>query len=442
MTTAVWVLAALGVATAASWLLTPPAARLGRRLGLVDHPSDRRVKARPIPTSGGIVVFGSFAASMVVILGLNGDAAPALALKLLALLLGGTVILGLGMADDKHCLKPRVKLLVQAAVSVAMVLSNVGIHRIRLFFGPSVELGWLSYPVTIFWFMGCMNALNMIDGLDGLASGIVAITSGALLVFGVGGENPLFTLMCASLLGSTVGFLLHNFPKGNVYLGDCGSMVLGFFLAGAAIAGAANDIASKSLLIAAACMAVPAFDVATSVARRLRSRSGVMTADQAHVHHRLIRFGLSPKMAVVVLWGVTIFFGGQMLGLVSDHGIVYILGSYAVAAVVLNILKNQRRKNLKTTKRDLKDEVFYLIGARDSVDGETAESEAGLRQIIVEQTKREALYRRLVREERPSSLPAAGLRPETSAEEPAVSERHAERPRERVGIGEEKPDRR
>jgi hypothetical protein len=220
-------------------------------------------------------------------------------------------------------------------------------------------------------------------------------------------------------------------------------MVLGFFLAGAAIAGAANDIASKSLLIAAACMAVPAFDVATSVARRMRSRSGVMTADQSHVHHRLIRFGLSPKMAVVVLWGVTVFFGGQMLGFVSRQGIIYMLGSYAVAAVVLNILKNQRRKNLKTTKRDLKDELFYLIGARDHVDGDAAGSDVGLRQIIVEQTKREALYHRLVREEQPGPVRASGsgggARPSARSVGPSgTTEEGTEPARERAGVTEEK----
>ena len=411
-------LAVLGVAAAASWLLTPPAARLGVKLGLVDQPSARRVKSRPVPTSGGLVVFGAFAASMIAVLLLHQSGSVELARKVGALLVGGTAVLILGMADDKHSLKPGVKLSVQAVVALAMVFAGVGIERVHIPMGPMIQLGWWSYPLTVLWFIGFMNALNLIDGLDGVASGIVAITAGTMLLVGFLDNAVVLVFMCAALLGSTFGFLLHNFPKGDVYLGDAGSTVLGFFLAGAATLGAANDGASKSLLIAAACMAVPAFDVATSVARRWRSRSGIMTADRSHVHHRLIRFGLSPRMAVVVLWGATVFFAGQMLGLLAPFGILYTLGSYAVAAAVLNALLQQRRKNIRTTGRELKDEVFYLLGARDSVDGEEEPEEVGLRQMIVDQLRREVKYRRILREENEDYRPRRGT-PARGKTEPA-----------------------
>jgi UDP-GlcNAc:undecaprenyl-phosphate GlcNAc-1-phosphate transferase len=448
-------LAILAVAAGASWLLTPPAARLGVKLGLVDNPSSRRVKARPVPTSGGLVVFGAFVASMVAMLLLHQAAPGVLANKITALLLGGTAVLVLGMADDKHVLPAWVKLLVQMGVATAMVFAGVGIERVHIPMGPMIQLGWWSYPLTVLWFVGFMNALNLIDGLDGLASGIVAITSGTMLLIGFMEDAPVLAFMCASLLGSTIGFLLHNFPKGDVYLGDAGSTVLGFFLAGAATIGASNDAASKSLLIAAACMAVPAFDVATSIARRWRSRQGIMTADRSHVHHRLIRFGLSPRMAVLVLWGTTVFFAGQMLGLLARFGFLYTLGSYAVAGFVLNALRLQRRKNIKTTGRDLKDEVFYLLGATDSVDDEPEGDDAGLRQLIMNQLRREVKYRKIVREENGGreerrspaergGAPAADRAVPESRKTPASADRAAEtvpddsdRPVEPVGARDE-----
>jgi UDP-GlcNAc:undecaprenyl-phosphate/decaprenyl-phosphate GlcNAc-1-phosphate transferase len=384
-----------------TWALTPVSAAIGLRLGLVDLPSSRRTRVRAVPTTGGIVVFLGLAASIVVALVLYGPGAPDLAPKVVALLLGGTIIVLLGMIDDKINLRPRVKVIVQVAVAALMVVSGVEIERVRFFFGPVFHLGWLGYPLTVAWFVGFMNALNLIDGLDGLAGGIAAIASAGLVAVGVINENPLLYVPAAGLLGSSLGFLFHNFREGNVYLGDAGSMVLGFFLAGGAIIGAANDGASKSLLIAAACMAVPAFDVTTTIVRRRRSRRAVMTPDRSHTHHRLIRFGLNPKMAVLVLWGVTAFFGMQLLSLFTAYGLLCMLASYGLAVFVGKTLATQRRKNAWTTERDLRDEVLYLAGIRDTIGpDDTRTREMSLRDMIVEQIRREALYRRLRRIER------------------------------------------
>lgn len=384
-----------------TWVLTPASVVVGLRLGLVDLPSSRRTRVRAVPTTGGIVVFLGLAASIVVALALYGAGAPDLAPKVVALLLGGTVIVVLGMIDDRINLRPRVKVIVQVAVAALMVVSGVEIERVRFFFGPVFHLGWLAYPITVLWFVAFMNALNLIDGLDGLAGGIAAIASAGLIAVGVINENPLLYVPAAGLLGSALGFLVHNFGRGNVYLGDAGSMVLGFFLAGGAIIGAANDGASKSLLIAAACMAVPAFDVVTTIVRRRRSRRGIMTPDRGHTHHRLIRFGLNPKVAVLVLWGITAFFGMQLLSLFTPLGLLCMLASYGLAGFVGKTLVEQRRKNAWTTERDLRDEVLYLAGIRDTIGpDDTRTHEMSLRDMIVEQIRREALYRRLRRIER------------------------------------------
>jgi UDP-GlcNAc:undecaprenyl-phosphate GlcNAc-1-phosphate transferase len=391
-------------------------------MGLVDLPSSRRTRARPVPTTGGIVIFLTTAASLIFALRLYSYIAPNIAVKLSALLAGGTVIVVLGMIDDRINLKPGVKLAVQVAVAVGMVASGVALEQIRFFSGTPLELGWLAYPITVFWLVGFMNAFNLIDGLDGLAGGIAVIAASGLFVVGLTNDNPLLYMMIAGIFGSGIGFLFHNFREGNVYLGDAGSMALGFFLAGGAVIGGRSDLASNAVLVVGACMVVPAFDVLTTIVRRGRSRRGVMTPDQAHTHHRLIRFGLNPKAAVIVLWGVTVFFGWQMLGLVAPYGLIYILGSYAVALGVVNVLMEQRRKNLKTMQSDLKEEMLYLVGLCDVEDDGGPVS---LREIIVAQIRREALYRRMVRDE------AAGREPEAPLPLPSTGcSREPERGRE------------
>ncbi len=424
------ILCALGILGAtglASWLLMRPATHMGLRLGLVDLPSTRRTRARPVPTTGGLVIFATTVAALLVAVRYCGHFEPDVAAKLGALIVGGAVIVILGMLDDRLNLRPHLKLVVQIAVAVAMVSSGVGIERMRFLVGPTYELGWLTYPVTVFWFVGFMNALNLVDGLDGLASGIAAIGAGALFVVGVFNENILLYMMAAALLGSTLGFLLHNFREGNIYLGDAGSMVLGFFLAGGAVVGAYGDGASNALLVGGACMAVPAFDVATTIVRRARAHSGVMTPDRSHVHHRLIRFGLSPRMAVIVIWGVTLFFAGQMLGFVTPYGLAYLMGSYVVAALVANIIVEQRRKNMKTLKSDFKEELLYLIGAPGARANGDADDEMTLREIIVAQIRREAHYRRLTREEAAAAAASEPMVPVGAPPEASASVREARR---------------
>ncbi len=400
MSTTVCALLTAVIAGGLAWLLTPPGGKVGLKLGLADLPSSRRVRARAVPTTGGIVIFIAFAVSMVVAIRVCAGAPPELGIKLRALFLGATAVVILGMADDRMNLKPLIKLVAQTAIAVAMVVAGVGIDHMRFVLGPTIDLGWFGYPLTVLWFLAFMNALNMIDGLDGLAGGIAAITAGGLFAVSVLDPNPILFLTAAGLFGATTGFLVHNYGRGTVYLGDAGSMTLGFLLAGGAIIGANQDAASTTLLVAAACMTVPAFDVSTSMVRRWRKGQHIMVADRSHVHHRLIRFGLSPRHAVLVLWAATVFFGGQMLALVTSHGLLYVLASYLALAIVGRILLNQRRKNLRTTERGIRDEFFYLIGTRDSVGDENGDDDPGLRDMIVEQIRREALFRRLERNDR------------------------------------------
>ena len=155
-------------------------------------------------------------------------------------------------------------------------------------------------------------------------------------------------------------------------------------------------------------MVVPALDVATTILRRRRARSGIMTPDRSHTHHRLIRFGFNPKMAVIILWGVTLFFAGQTLGFVSPNGLVYLVASAVAAVIVANVLLDQHRKNTKTIGSRLKDAVLYIAGLPGSRPPADTHDGMTLREIIVAQIRREALYRRIARGDAAPGRPPCG----------------------------------
>ncbi|MFH1690032.1 MAG: MraY family glycosyltransferase [Candidatus Eisenbacteria bacterium] len=387
-------LAIAGVAAALSWVLVPVIGRLGVHVGLVDHPSARRVRARPVPTTGGLTIFLVFGAAMLLGYLFYHDFPWQLVPQLKVLLTGFVSIAMLGVVDDRLELRPIVKLAIQTLIVCGVVAGGLALEEVRFLLGPTVNIGWLGYPVAVVWFLLFMNALNLIDGLDGLAGGIAALASLGLLAVAAIKGNPLLFFAAAVLLGAIGGFLVHNFSHGRVYLGDVGSNGLGFLLAGVAIVGADNDVASSSVLIAGACMAVPTFDIVTSVMRRLLAGRGLMASDHGHIHHRLIGFGLSPRGVVLVLWGVTLFFGGQVLSIMASQGWVYsAAGLVAGAAVALTIIA-QRKKNTLTTTRNVADEIFYLLGTRDSSTLEPSMDDSRLRTMIRNQIRREARFRR------------------------------------------------
>jgi UDP-GlcNAc:undecaprenyl-phosphate GlcNAc-1-phosphate transferase len=400
-------LALSGAAAVLSLVLTPPVGRAGLRLGFADQPGPRRVSDRPIPTTGGIVVFLAFGIAMAAGLRLCHDLPTGLPHRLAVLLTGTACIAVLGAIDDKVNLSPLAKLVVQSAVAAGVTANGFAVSEMRFLMGPTLHIGWLGYPLVFLWFLTFTNALNLIDGLDGLAGGIAAIASASLVTLSIVKGNAVLLYTAAALLGSIGGFLFHNFSRGCVYLGDAGSTGLGFLMAGVAIIGSANDAASSSILVAAACMAVPLFDVATSVIRRWRAGVNIFACDRGHIHHRLIRFGLGPRRVVFVLWGVTVFFAGQILGMTATRGVFYTVASLASAAAAGWIVVRQRRKNVRTTGRTASDDVFYLMGTRDLACETGSSDEPELRDMIANRALREQRYRRL-RAQRRAAREGAG----------------------------------
>jgi UDP-GlcNAc:undecaprenyl-phosphate GlcNAc-1-phosphate transferase len=308
-----------------AWLLaaalTPLARRLALRIGATDAPNGRKLHTDAVPRLGGLAVVVSVAMALM--------ATPA-ATRLLtgaavdlgdarvwvALAAGGAMVFGVGLWDDVRGLPALVKLLVEIAAAGAVVSQDIVMYRLTVL-GTTIELGWLAVPLTIIWLVGITNAFNLIDGLDGLAAGlaIIASATGATL-FVVRGNAP-GALPLAATIGAAAGFLPYHFFPASVFLGDAGSLSLGFVLAVTSITGwqkGATAIAIGGPLLV---LALPILDTAISVARRLPNRGRLFVADRRHLHHRLVSSGLSPRVAVLFLYGVALI--GSVLALATSR---------------------------------------------------------------------------------------------------------------------------
>jgi UDP-GlcNAc:undecaprenyl-phosphate GlcNAc-1-phosphate transferase len=359
------ILSLLAVACGTSLLLTPITRRIGARLGLLDCPHERKLQKAPVPRTGGIGVLCGLVAGGVFLATLSSAPRLPLGRELIAVLLGGVLIHLIGIWDDRRDLSAKRKLIVQTLVVGGVMSQGFVLGRVDLPLAGSVELGIFAYPVTAFFLLGFINALNLVDGLDGLAGGIGAIISLTLLVTGlVTGNGPL-AVLAALLLGAILGFLPYNFLNGKTFLGDAGSTLIGYMLGVTAIAGSRFAGDSTPALVAAGCALVPAFDTATTIWRRCRSGRGLFHADSMHIHHRLIRFGMTPGRAVLVILSVTLFAAGQTFAfLVQGARSVFAVTSLAALLVLFSVW-DQRRRNTVAIEATFREILFYLLGAQN-----------------------------------------------------------------------------
>ena len=301
-----------------SLFLTPLVRMMNRRLGMVDVPGGRRINRTPIPRGGGIAVVASFVlASVVFFMVSDKPLSPAIKSdifwRMVVLVLG---LGALGFWDDKFGMKPRVKLAGQLAIALAAVFwCHVGFHS----FFPKIPV-WIDVPLTVFWITGAINAFNLIDGLDGLASGLAVIAAAGMAgaLFFVDSPGQIFLHL--AFIGAVLGFLRYNFNPASVFLGDTGSMFLGFFLATIPLQTRAGGSFLVGVGVPLLAMGVPIFDTALAIVRRtvravLRHEEHpdegggvkVMQADADHVHHRLLRRFTSQKKTALLMYAFSAF---------------------------------------------------------------------------------------------------------------------------------------
>jgi UDP-GlcNAc:undecaprenyl-phosphate GlcNAc-1-phosphate transferase len=302
---------------------TPIVARLARLMRIVDRPGTRKVHSKATPSTGGtVIVVGTLAAlAASPALGESlAEAFRAVRVPMLALLATGAFMFVVGLVDDSMRVPARLKLGAQVLAAGVVCAAGVRIEVVDVPAVGALELGLWSWPVTMFWIVAITNTVNLIDGLDGLAAGISAVACGVTVVVCLHtGQLALAAVMLA-MMGALAGFLFHNFHPARIFLGDCGSMVLGFCLATASVMCAGGGARFVGLALPALALALPIFDTLFSIVRRTLQRRSLLAPDRDHLHHRLIGLGLPHRRAVVIMYAVTLISAGLGMFMLLTRG--------------------------------------------------------------------------------------------------------------------------
>jgi len=351
------VAAALGVALLVALILTPVVKNLAVKMGAVDDPKheknpERRMHSHPIPRMGGLAIFLGFILSVLIFVPMTP--------QLRRILLGGVIIVVLGIFDDIYDLSAKLKLLVQIIAALIVTVGKEGL-AIEALSNPNIfsadpywHLGWLSIPVTVVWIVAMTNAVNLIDGLDGLSCGVCTISSMTLLVIALLLGEPQVALLVAALVGGCLGFLPYNMNPAKIFMGDTGSTFLGFILACISVQGLFKMYTLISFVVPFLIFGLPIFDTCFAFIRRIAHGQSPMHPDRGHVHHRLIDMGFSQKQAVAVLYVITAILGLSAVVLTTSgpvKAMLLLFAFCAAGAVALSIFnannRNHRRREEK-----------------------------------------------------------------------------------------------
>jgi len=309
-------------------MITPIVIWLAWRVGAVDKPGIRSVHIHPVPRIGGVAIYLAAMSLIVCLPFIDGKLAESfrdVRLQVIVLLGSATSIFLIGLVDDLWRLPARVKFLAELLAAAALCLVGVRIGSIGLGEGIELQLGWLGWPITMLWIVGITNAVNMSDGLDGLAAGVSAIACGVIAIFAVyhstlhsgpsQSNDIMMALFALALLGSLCGFLFFNFNPAKVFMGDCGSLFIGFTIASTSIMCASKSATLVGLTLPALVLGIPIFDTLFAMLRRFLERRSLFAPDQSHFHHLLLRQGLPQRQAVILVYGLTLLAAG--LGLLA-----------------------------------------------------------------------------------------------------------------------------
>jgi len=320
-------------------LITPIVIRIARRLNIVAVPGPRDVHKGIVPRIGGVAIF--FAAvplsvSVPFLSNAIGDTFRNILPELTVMLLAAAFMFTVGLLDDVRGtgLRARTKFLAQLLAAVAVCRVGIRIDSISIPGLLTFDFGWLSWPLSLLWIVGITNAVNLSDGLDGLAAGISAIACGVIAVFAINSSNVVMAILMLAMVGSLSGFLFYNFSPAKIFMGDCGSMFLGFTIASSSILCSSASSALVGLALPVLALGVPIFDTLFSMLRRFIERRSMFAADRRHFHHKLIDLGLTQRHVVVTIYIVTLVTVGLGMFMMVTQNI----GSLAVFFCILLLL--------------------------------------------------------------------------------------------------------
>jgi len=290
-------------------IITPSARWLALRFNVLAQTNHRTVHHGRIPKWGGLAIFLSFSVTVIVLLIKSSFIFSGQAQQIITLLGAGSLIFLLGTLDDKLDLDCNLKLTIELIAAYIAVAAGWRIDELVFSVNEKISLGYLSWPVSILWIVGVANAINLIDGLDGLASGVVIVA--AFINFAVAAlfHNYLVSVLSVILMGAVLGFLRYNIYPASIFMGDSGSLTLGFFLACLSINGATIAAGQVAIISPLMLLAIPITDTILAIIRRIRRGIHPFHADQEHIHHRLVRLGLSQSGAALFIVGLSFIFG-------------------------------------------------------------------------------------------------------------------------------------
>lgn len=304
---------AFGLGFLLTLVLVPLVRLIAQKAGAMDKPDARKVHKKPIPLWGGLAVFlACVSAVALVLLPLRESLTERMTNHLLGMLIGGAIIVVVGMIDDRLGMKATVKLSFQIMVAAIMIWFGIRIDYLSIPFHGLIFLEpWQAIALTMFWIVGITNAINLLDGLDGLLSGVSLISAVVFaVVASASGQGQWVTvLVMAALAGCALGFLRYNFNPAVIFLGDTGSLFFGLMFAGFSVIGTLKVTAAFALAIPVCILAVPILDTSFAIVRRSLARRPIFQPDKGHLHHRLLGLGLSQRQAVMCIYFINILFG-------------------------------------------------------------------------------------------------------------------------------------
>ena len=346
-------------AASIAWMLVPSAEAIARRIGAIDEPKERGLHDVPTPKLGGLAILVAVLAAGGLWLPWDGETRSILA--------GAVVVTAVGVADDIWDLPALPKLLGQiAAALIPVVLGDVRVDVTTLPFVGGFDLGWASYPLTVIGFVAIINVINFIDGVDGLASGVCAIAAATFAVIAISLDRYEAGVLAALTAGASLGFLRHGFPPASSFMGDTGSNLLGYLLATIAVQGSLKTSAALALALPLLVLAVPILDTSFVVAKRLKYRQPVWSADRWHFHHRMANIGFDARRTLKYLYGWTLMLALLALALrfipySDDRGnfdpfwtavmAILLLGALVASVYVVEVLEILKLRRLRLRQR-------------------------------------------------------------------------------------------
>ncbi len=299
-----------------SYILTPYVIKLAHKIGAIDVPKDdRRVHKNPIPRLGGIAIFGGFFIMSVLLVPLSRE--------MIGFLTASAIMVTMGIIDDTREIKAKTKLFIQIACALIVFVSGVRIEFLTNPFDKDtgmIYLGMFALPLTVFWIVGITNTVNLIDGLDGLAAGISAISAITLSLVAYMSSDMTHTILLVALAGGAIGFLPFNFNPAKIFMGDTGSLFLGFALSVISIEAAIKSAATLAVVVPILALGIPIFDTTFAIIRRANAGRPIMEADKGHLHHRLLSKGLSQKQTVITLYFISCILGASAV-FIAEAGV-------------------------------------------------------------------------------------------------------------------------